>query len=125
MLLGVVGCGSVDDLLTDDPDIPAIGAEQLTAVLYSEIRDPNACPRNSFTVGEVPAIKIQGCGGGEVRLLVVETAAGRLVVGQTIRLKNGRTYYRPLPHIRPGRYKVSMAGQGMPRSSYVFTVSAI
>ncbi len=106
-----------------DLDSPAIGAEPLTAVLYSEIRDPNVCARNSFAVGEVPAIKIQGCGGGEVRLLVVETAGGRLIVGQTIRLKSGQTYYRPLPHIPPGSYKVSM--EGVPKSSYAFTVNSL
>ncbi len=121
--LGVIGCGSMEDLLAEDPDNPVIGAEPLTAVLYSEIRDPNICSRNSFAAGEVPAIKIQGCGGKEVRLLVIETEAGRLIVGQTVRLKNGQTYYRPLPHIPPGRYKISMAGQGVPRSSYAFTVS--
>ena len=117
----VSGCQPMDNYLAVDAE--GVAAESLSVVLYSEIRNPQCAGRDVFSADETPAIRISGYAGEKVRYLVFETETNKFITGQNVQLKTGRAYYRPLPNIRPGKYKVMMVGTDIPSSSCTFTVN--
>ena len=117
----ITGCKSMNTYLAVDADEPV--TEALSVVLYSEIRNPQCAGRDVFSAGQTPAIRISGYGGEKARYLVFEADTNKFITGQNVLLKTGRAHYRPLPNIQPGKYKVMMAGTGMPSLSCTFTVN--
>ena len=66
-----------------------------------------------FKRREVPAIKIEGCGGHAAWFIVVELATGKTVRAESIDIPRGKTIYWPLPGLSPGSYKASLKVAGI------------
>ena len=118
--LFLLGCGEHRQLKSEY----AATTEHLDSIRYSDATNAEALTKDHFVAGEVPAIRIQGCGGRRVRFLLVESSTGKLITGKTHNVAEGRTLYWPFPHLPEGSYYVVLKVPGLIRKeTCTFTVS--
>ncbi|MHC4256549.1 MAG: hypothetical protein ACYSUL_13245 [Planctomycetota bacterium] len=95
----------------------------ISTVRYYQIRDPNVSQVSDFTIGEVPAIKIQDCPGPVALFKVVNESNGNLIRAEKINTSKDRVIYWPLPRLEPGTYIASIRGWGFAKAEFwTFTV---
>jgi hypothetical protein len=96
--------------------------EHIASINYSDAKNAQALAKDNFIAGEVPAIRIQGCGGRMVRFLLYETSTSKLITGKNHYIAKGRTLYWPFPHLSEGSYYFVLKTTGI-RETCTFTVS--
>ncbi|MHC4211842.1 MAG: hypothetical protein ACYSWP_00580 [Planctomycetota bacterium] len=103
------GCEDFEDSIA--PTFQSQG--YITTVRYMQSRDPNAEEVSQFKVGEIPAVKIKGCGGHTVLFIVVELATGKTVRSKSLYVRKGDTICWPLPKLKSGAYMASLRAPGV------------
>jgi len=106
------GCGDVESFVGSASN-HAGPQEHIATVRYLESSDPNAEEVDRFKCGEVPAIKIEGCGGHTAWFIVVELATRKTVRAESVDIPKGKTIYWPLPGLSPGSYRASLKVAGV------------
>ena len=106
------GCGDVESFVEATPKQENTH-RHIATVRYLESSDPNAEEVDRFRRGEVPAIKIKGCGGHTAWFIVVELTAGKTVRTESVDIPKGKTIYWPLPGLSPGSYRASLKVAGV------------
>ena len=100
----------------------AATAQHITSINYSDAKNVQVLAKDHFIAGEVPAIRVQGCGGRMVRFLLFETSANKFITGKNHFIAKGRTLYWPFPHLPEGSYYFVLKAPGI-RETCTFTVS--
>lgn len=88
-------------------------AEHIVSIRYSDATNVQALTKDHFIAGEVPAIRIQDCGGHEVFFLLVESSTGKVVKAVKQYIGKGKTLYWPFPHLHEGSYYVVLKVPGI------------
>ena len=76
----------------------------ISTVVYSQLRDPDVKAVSEFSVGQLPAVRIQGCVGEKAHFTVLGLSDGRLVRVGEVDISKNRVSYWPLMGLAPGKY---------------------
>ncbi len=98
--------------------------KHIVSIRYRDARNAEALPKTHFFAGEVPAVRIAGCGGYDVWFLLVEEATGKVIKGVEQHIGEGKSLCWPFPDLFDGSYYVVLKVPGKIRKEIcTFTVS--
>ena len=98
-------------------------AEHIDSIRYSDVTNAQALTKDYFIAGEVPAIRIQGCGGYTARFLLIDRLTNKVLKGEMQYIGKGKTLYWPFPNLPEGSYRVVLKVPGIIRKeTCTFTV---
>ncbi|MHC4688711.1 MAG: hypothetical protein ACYS5F_03580 [Planctomycetota bacterium] len=109
--------------------VPATNKKQspvnnhIATVIYYQIRNPNVREVSDFSIGEVPAVRIEDCPGTVALFKVANASDGNLIRAEKITINTDKAIYWPLPGLKPGTYVASLRVPGFIRAElWTFTV---